>query len=279
MRIKIYYFLSFFILLIAVPIVFLYQGTNNVVNAACVNNCARWVVEPCKDQRGNSCSGGHANCDGNSIGVRYCRICKEPCDSNPPRCEPRTLDCSNTCGQPNRCASNGCGGQSCCAATAPCPPTVPPACVDSDGGSAPNVAGKVTISAPALPQVLNDSCMVLKTTQNGGTTTTQWIIQATGTHVGEKTCTNTVTGAYADSVIACANGCIDGACSTVVNPCPKRPQGDANCDQSINDADFEVIKSAMRGLRYAALNHSADFNNNGRVDLVDYEIWRNTAKQ
>ncbi|MFZ2206910.1 MAG: dockerin type I domain-containing protein [Microgenomates group bacterium] len=227
MRIKIYYFLSFFILFIAVPIAFLYQGTNNVVNAACVNNCARWVVEACKDQRGNSCSGGHANCDGNSTGVRYCRICKEPCDSNPPRCERRTLDCNNTCGQPNRCISDGCGGQSCCAATAPCPPVCTRVC-------------------------------------------------PTGQH-----CTIATCPAGAQCLIAAGTQlCVPNPTVTSPpNPCPKRPQGDANCDQSINDGDFAVIRLKMRGGTYTAANHSADFNNNGKVDLVDYEIWRNTVKQ
>ncbi len=277
MRIKIYYFLSLSIIFIATLTVFLYQSTNNVVNAACVNNCARWVVEKCANQTGNSCSGGHANCDGNSTGIRYCRVCVDPCDSNPPRCEPRTLDCSNACGQARRCISDGCGGQSCCSATAACIPTIPPviACVDSDGGSVSTVYGQVTITAPAPPQVLKDSCLLLVTNGNSS----GWVAQATGTHVGEKTCVNVATGAYADSVIACPNGCINGACSTVVNPCPKRPQGDANCDQSINDADFTVIKLKMRGGTYTAANHSADFNNNGKVDLVDYEIWRNTFKQ
>jgi hypothetical protein len=160
---------------------------------------------------------------------------------------------------------------SCCPATATCPPVV--ACVDSDGGSFPNVFGKVTISAPALPQVLEDSCLVLVT--NGGSS--GWVKQAMGTHVGEKTCANVATGAYTDTVIACPNGCVNGACNTTVNPCPKRPQGDANCDQSINEGDFAVIKLKMQGGTYAATNHSADFNSDGKVNLVDYEIWRNTV--
>jgi hypothetical protein len=77
-----------------------------------------------------------------------------------------------------------------------------------------------------------------------------------------------------------SGGCIQSMPAKYCRPveCPKRPQGDANCDQLINDADFIVIKSAMKGLKYAALNYSADFNNNNKVDLVDYEIWRNTLK-
>jgi len=60
--------------------------------------------------------------------------------------------------------------------------------------------------------------------------------------------------------------------------CPKRPQGDANCDQTINDADFQIFKSAMKGMAYAAQNYSADFNSDNKVNLLDYEIWRNTVK-
>lgn len=263
-------FLSFFLVLTAF---ILYKNTPVAVAATSTCPCVAYETYPCP---------GNAGCkvvyDKNGKALNHCgpgtcmRCAKTKCP--PPVCHPLALDCSNACGLSYRCTSNGCGGQNCCAATAPCPPTVPPACVDSDGGSAPNVYGHVTITAPALPQVLYDSCLLMVTNGNSS----GWVSQATGTHVGEKTCANVATGAYTDSVIACPNGCINGACSTVVNPCPKRPQGDANCDQAIDDGDFTVIRLKMRGGTYTAANHSADFNNDSRVNLVDYEIWRNTAK-
>lgn len=292
-------------------------------------------------------------------------------------CVPLSLACRTDCGLPHRCISDGCGGQTCCPPTTACVPTSKElACVDSDGGSYPNVLGHVTISAPALPQTLNDTCMSLKVTS----TTSQWIIQSPGTHVAEKTCVNTATGAYADSVIACPFGCANGACNSTAptatptplstnrptptppqrtcgldgecpvgykcyqptSTCPKgtlctqeirapycvpincnppckdgstcveqeaskcppgaycpikvidpicvlntpiptpknmcalHPQGDANCDNVVNGADFEVYKIFMIGKGYIDAKYSADFNTDGKVNMIDYEIWRNT---
>ncbi|MCX6730522.1 MAG: dockerin type I domain-containing protein [Candidatus Roizmanbacteria bacterium] len=48
--------------------------------------------------------------------------------SAPAPCQPVALACTATCGQIARCASNGCGGQSCCPATAACVPTPTPNC-------------------------------------------------------------------------------------------------------------------------------------------------------
>ena len=64
---------------------------------------------------------------------------------------------------------------------------------------------------------------------------------------------------------------------TPVSSCLTRSQGDANCDGLFNDMDFGMFTSAMKGLAYACSNCSADFNTDGKVDLVDYEIWRNTV--
>ncbi|MCX6730521.1 MAG: dockerin type I domain-containing protein [Candidatus Roizmanbacteria bacterium] len=35
-------------------------------------------------------------------------------------CYRRTISCIGSCGQPTQCVSDGCGGQTCCAATGPC---------------------------------------------------------------------------------------------------------------------------------------------------------------
>lgn len=204
---------------------------------------------------------------------RACKLCKSVCT-----CVPLKLKCSTACGVKKTCKADGCGGKVCCPSTAACGPV---ACVDSDGGSAPNVSGKVTISAPALPQVLEDSCMYLKVQTNAdGSQTSQWIKQATGTHVGEKTCTNTTTGAYADTVLVCPMGCTNGACNltspTATPPVCRRPEGDANCDGTINGADYDILKSKLNGNAYTCTNCNADFNNDSIVDVRDYEIWRNS---
>lgn len=288
----------------------------HTVEAACVTECVRWKVEPCgaASSGSASCTGGHTNCTGNTSGTRYCRNCVETTRRCEEECHPIALVCNNSCGQTARCASNGCGGTTCCPTTAACPTPVPPkACVDSDGGSYPNTYGYVTISAPALPETKKDTCLVLESTSGSS----RWVEKAIGTHVGEKTCVNVSTGSSADTVMACTNGCSDGACLTspriycgpdrscpagqdcyqppmpacltgvcpqvmpapycVPSQCPKRHLGDANCDQTVNAADFEIFKSAMRGLRYTATNHSADFNADSKVNLSDYEIWRNTV--
>lgn len=203
----------------------------------------------------------------------------------------------------------------------------PPACVDSDNGSYPEMYGVVTISSPALPEVKNDNCLTNKVTVNGVETTSQWVSGTTGTHVSEKTCVNTVTGVAASTVISCQNGCENGACKTSIAPntpiptkapiptitpiptipvircnsngicpsglmcvslmcvraptitaasCTLRPQGDANCDQLFNDTDLGELRKKLNNLPLA-LNNKVDFNSDSKVDLVDYEIWRNSA--
>jgi hypothetical protein len=90
------------------------------------------------------------------------------------------------------------------------------ACIDTDGGIKPFIAGKIIISAPALPQTSSDKCTNLVVIDNGnGTQSSWWEPGLTGTHVSEFSCVNTATGVYADTVIACANGCRNGACNPV----------------------------------------------------------------
>lgn len=214
---------------------------------------------------------------GNRCKAGTCIECTETKPPEEPRCERRTCgDYTRGCGLPVQTLSNGCGGTISCPATAPCAtptPTPIPACVDSDGGNAPGVAGVVTIIKP-IPQKLADSCLTLKTIHNAdGSTSSQWIQGTTGTHVGEKTCTNTTTGAYADTVYACQYKCSNGACNSATS-CGLRSSGDANCDNVVNDADYTIWKTKMRGGAYTSTSYSADFDKDGAVTIVDYEIWR-----
>jgi hypothetical protein len=162
-------------------------------------------------------SSGAAVTNPNSTAGNLCHDAQ--CGSQPSGGGCTPVGCPTTCGLAAQYVSNGCGGVNYCVATAACPsPTpLPIACRDSDGGSSPNVAGKITISAPALPQVLLDTCYNLRVTANAdGSKTTQWVDSkgTLGTHVAEKTCTNVYTGAYSDSIIACQYGCSNGACLT-----------------------------------------------------------------
>jgi hypothetical protein len=58
--------------------------------------------------------------------------------------------------------------------------------------------------------------------------------------------------------------------------CPRKPEGDANCDQVINDADYDLWKTAFKstGISDRSDYLKSDFNNDSKVDLVDFEIWR-----
>lgn len=204
------------------------------VNAAASNcTCVAYELYSCPNNPGCKVVYDKNGKPLNKCGYGTCMRCKTYKCPEEPRCIPKVLDCANSCGQPRRCISNGCGGESCCSATSPCQPTVKPA-----------------TPTPRIYCGPNQACPI-----------------------GQE--------CYQPPMPPCTSGgCIQSMPAKYCRPveCPKRPQGDANCDQLINDADFIVIKSAMKGLKYAALNYSADFNNNNKVDLVDYEIWRNTLK-
>jgi hypothetical protein len=63
--------------------------------------------------------------------------------------------------------------------------------------------------------------------------------------------------------------------------CTLRKQGDANCDKIIDKYDFDVFKSQLlTSIKNLLIDPnpilSADFNNDGKITLVDYEIWRNS---
>lgn len=92
----------------------------------------------------------------------------------------------------------------------------------------------------------------------------------------EQAASNCPPGAY------CLIRVIDPICvpntpiPTPKNMCTLRPQGDANCDNVVNGADFDVYKTFMLGKGYTDSTYSADFNTDGKVNMIDYEIWRNT---
>jgi len=66
-----------------------------------------------------------------------------------------------------------------------------------------------------------------------------------------------------------------------VYTCNNKSSGDANCDENINDTDYTIWKCEFLGqgvCRNPSSNKTADFNNDKRVDLVDFEIWRKTGR-
>ncbi len=57
---------------------------------------------------------------------------------------------------------------------------------------------------------------------------------------------------------------------TKLPACPKKPQGDANCDGVIDMSDFGIWQNEF----IDRLAKNADFNSDGKVSLLDFEIWR-----
>lgn len=75
------------------------------------------------------------------------------------------------------------------------------------------------------------------------------------------------------------NGCTGGVTPTV-SPgvtitqqpsCPKKNQGDANCDGQITLSDYALWRNEFTG---SATSKNADFNGSGSVTLADYAVWR-----
>ncbi len=57
---------------------------------------------------------------------------------------------------------------------------------------------------------------------------------------------------------------------TDVETCPLKPQGDANCDNKVDMVDFEIWREEF----IAETSKDADFNDDTKTDLVDFEAWR-----
>lgn len=62
-----------------------------------------------------------------------------------------------------------------------------------------------------------------------------------------------------------------GAAATATPACQQKPQGDADCNGSINAVDYDIWQREYLG---QIATKTADFDNSGTVDLIDYEIWR-----
>ncbi len=65
--------------------------------------------------------------------------------------------------------------------------------------------------------------------------------------------------------------------STLTPACNRRASGDANCDGSIDDSDYNIWRCEFLGngqCKNPLSNLSASFNLDQKVDLIDFEIWR-----
>ena len=59
--------------------------------------------------------------------------------------------------------------------------------------------------------------------------------------------------------------------TTKIPACPTRPAGDADCDGKFTLIDFEIWRKELVG---ELKTLTADFNDNGVIDSVDYTIWK-----
>lgn len=80
---------------------------------------------------------------------------------------------------------------------------------------------------------------------------------------------------------AAANTPTTAPTNTVSPSCPKKAQGDANCDGKIDIEDYEIILSALQGNDISDLcddaeDCSADINGDSNITILDYTIWLNS---
>ena len=59
--------------------------------------------------------------------------------------------------------------------------------------------------------------------------------------------------------------------------CAKHAQGDANCDNVVDKNDFDTLIYMLRGLKGTCMGCSADFNKDGQINGLDFEILRKTV--
>lgn len=63
---------------------------------------------------------------------------------------------------------------------------------------------------------------------------------------------------------------------TIPPSCSLKTQGDADCNGSVNDADFTIWQTEFLA---GGAPYTASFNLDQKVDLIDFEIWRNTINR
>lgn len=229
----------------------------------------QWCVQRCTDSDGgrsytvsgnvtgggnNACAGGICkdSCSGTNLTEWYCE--------NDLNVRQETIDC------PSGSCSNGA-----------CAPGI---CIPS-------------LTAPANNARITNTDPVIKWTQCTGAPYSQ--INITGTGVDKTITTAANTRSYTLSGLGFQTNntytwkmrsCVDANCSTAGDwstpntfkyyVCTKST-GDADCENGTDDNDYVIWKCEyLAGGKCDSLatDHAADFDNNGIVDLVDFEIWR-----
>ncbi len=237
---------------------------SNPIFAAKVCKFEYWTIEPCGNEVG--CKGGDAGSK-NKCGKNMCRVGhNETCynDDPPEECNPLSLKCSTACGLSGSCQADGCGGQTCCPATAACCFPVKLDCSNKCGQPA---------------KCTSDGC--------GGRSCCSATVACAPTPTPPTYCKSDQScpinqECYQPPMPACRDtgACIQRMPEPYCLPmqCPKQSLGDANCDQTVNPKDYDsVFKPKMNGLPYPCDKCTADFNKDKRVNLLDYEIWRNSV--
>lgn len=65
--------------------------------------------------------------------------------------------------------------------------------------------------------------------------------------------------------------------SSMVQYCPRKAEGDADCRNSVDLLDFQIFLTDFRdSLKGVQRTYDSNFDGRGGVDLMDYNIWRQT---
>jgi hypothetical protein len=236
--------------------------------------------------------------------------CVQSC--NEMGCTPKRMSCPTTCGQEKKCTDDGCGGKNCCMSTAACVPTVStstcvPACT----------SGYSCVKTESCPPGVNciQNKIIPKCILNTPIPPRPSVVATIYPTRTRPSSIPTVSKVYCGANNSCPAGqeCVmptrypcerhddhrDNEVREICNGkqargecrptdtksiCPLRPQGDANCNKEVNDADYVIFTQTLNGAIKQATGAiqsknsiSADFNADGKVNLVDFEIWRKTV--
>ncbi len=82
-----------------------------------------------------------------------------------------------------------------------------------------------------------------------------------------------------DSACQQTEMCEASSNTCVSDDCWRQPDGDANCDEDVNEIDFQLMTRFIQGVLDSTLSDAdPDFNADGATNLQDFWIWRVNAE-
>lgn len=216
-------------------------------------NCARYSGK-CSNQYQDKhwCSGPDYS-DGGGGGVSTCTGKCAKTGSSIPRLENEREDCTRH-GNKSDCDNHGGYG---CRWSEQCTPPPPPPCNPNNWGG----WNACSVSCGGGTQTRTNAC---GTTQSQACNTQACPIPPTATPIPP---TATPIPPTATPIPPTA--------APTSNPCPRKSQGDANCDGKVDGIDYSLWlnNQCNPGVGQTCANLKADFNADGKVNDDDYKIW------